>query len=328
MNIFKEGKIFNKNKSSSAGAHRHLAVVCLLVYNLLDEVPFMKTKIAVIGGSGLYRLKNAKLIEEIDVPTPFGLPSDLISIIEIDGLPVAFLPRHGRGHRLLPNAVPSKANIWALKSLGVEQILSVSAVGSLQEKYKPGDFVLCDQIIDRTRNRAASYFGEGIVAHVAFSDPYCDGMREVLAGVLKKSGHPFHERGTVVTMEGPAFSTRAESFLFRSWNADLIGMTALPEAKLAREAEMCLAIVAMVTDYDCWKGAEESVSIEMVLNVMKENTRTIQELIPEITSALAGREQCSCQRAAENAIMTDPGLIPYESKRKLWLFYGKYWKKL
>ena len=287
----------------------------------------MKTRIAVIGGSGLYQLEGAKLIERIEVPTPFGLPSDLISIVKVGEQHLAFLPRHGKGHRILPTEVPSKANIWALKSLGVEQILSISAVGSLREEIKPGDFVLCDQLIDRTRARSLSFFGEGLVGHVAFAEPFCGGMREIIAGILKDGTHTFHDRGTLVTMEGPPFSTRAESHLYRSWGADLIGMTALPEAKLAREAEICLAIVAMVTDYDCWREAEESVSVEMILKVMNENTRAIQKVIPSIAAALSSRGECECHSAAAGVFVTDPALIPYETKRKLWMLYGRrYWK--
>jgi 5'-methylthioadenosine phosphorylase len=287
----------------------------------------MKTRIAVIGGSGLYKLEGAELIDKIEVPTPFGLPSDLISVVRVGDLNLAFLPRHGKGHRILPTEVPSRANIWALKSLGVEQILSISAVGSLKEEIRPGDFVLCDQLIDRTRNRSLSFFGEGLVGHVPFAEPFCSGMRGVMAGILKNGTHPFHYGGTLVTMEGPLFSTRAESHLYRSWNADLIGMTALPEAKLAREAEICLAVVAMVTDYDCWREAEESVSVEMILKVMNENTRTIQKVIPAIAAALSSRHECSCRSAAAGVFVTDPALVPYETKRKLWILYGgKYWK--
>jgi 5'-methylthioadenosine phosphorylase len=255
------------------------------------------------------------------------MPSDLISVVEMGKQTIAFLPRHGKGHRLLPTEVPSRANIWALKSLGVEQILSVSAVGSLREEIKPGDFVLCDQLIDRTRKRNSSFFGEGLVGHVPFAEPFCEGMREILSSALENGSHPFHERGTLITMEGPLFSTRAESFLYRSWQADLIGMTALPEAKLAREAEICMAIVAMVTDYDCWHEAEESVSVEMILKVMDENTKAVQKLIPAIAGALGSRSPCSCQNAAAGVFVTDPALIPYETRRKLWLLYGgKYWK--
>ena len=286
----------------------------------------MRPSLAVIGGSGLYQLKGAKLVEKIDIPTPFGMPSDLISIVETGEQKIAFLPRHGKGHRILPTEVPSRANIWALKSLGVEQILSVSAVGSLREEIKPGDFVLCDQLIDRTTRRQPSYFGDGLVGHVPFAEPYCPGMRRIIAGILKGANHTFHDRGTLVTMEGPPFSTRAESHLYRSWGADLIGMTALPEAKLAREAEICLAIVAMVTDYDCWRETEESVSVEMILKVMNENTRTIQQLIPSIAEALSSRGDCSCRSAAAGVFVTDPALIPYQTRRRLWALYGKYWK--
>ena len=287
----------------------------------------MKTSIAVIGGSGLYQLEGAELVERIEVPTPFGLPSELISIVKVGDQNMAFLPRHGKGHRILPTEVPSKANIWALKSLGVEQILSVSAVGSLREEIRPGDFVLCDQLIDRTRNRSLSFFGEGLVGHVPFAEPFCPGMREVIAGILQDGSHPFHQRGTLVTMEGPLFSTKAESHLYRSWNADLIGMTAIPEAKLAREAEICLAIVAMVTDYDCWRETEESVSVEMILKVMNENTKAIQKVIPSIAAALSSRSECSCRSAAAGVFLTDPTLVPYETRRRLWALYGgKYWK--
>lgn len=287
----------------------------------------MKADIAIIGGSGLYQIAGTRHIEEIEVPTPFGLPSDLISIIELKGFTVAFLPRHGRGHTLLPTEVPSKANIWALKFLEVKHILSVSAVGSLVEHIAPGEFVVCDQIIDRTRSRDNSFFGEGVVGHVSFADPFCDGVRRVIVDVLKKQNRSFHERGTLVTMEGPLFSTRAESFLYRNWKADLIGMTALPEAKLAREAEMCYATIATVTDYDCWRESEESVDIETVLSVMKENIRVIQAIIPDIVVSLSSREDCECRHAAQNAILTDKSDIPYLQRRKLMLFYRKYWEK-
>lgn len=192
------------------------------------------TRLAVIGGSGLYAMEGIRVLEERDIPTPWGMPSDPVTVAEIGGERVAFLPRHGRGHRYLPSEVPSRANIWALKSLGVEQILSVSAVGSLSEGYAPGEFVLCDDLIDRTVKRPSTYFGDGIVGHVGFAEPFCGGMREALGRVLVSQAHPHHQTGTYVCMEGPAFSTRAESDLHRSWRAALIGMTACPEAKLAR----------------------------------------------------------------------------------------------
>jgi 5'-methylthioadenosine phosphorylase len=287
----------------------------------------MKARLAVIGGSGLYAMEGVRVEEELEVPTPWGLPSDLVTIVEFSGEPVAFLPRHGKGHRLLPSEVPSRANIWALKYLGVEQIVSVSAVGSLSEGVAPGEFVVCDSLIDRTVRRQSTFFGEGIAGHVGFAQPFCAGMREALSGVLVAQSHPHHQTGTYVCMEGPAFSTEAESALHRSWRAPLIGMTALPEAKLAREAEMCYATIAMVTDYDCWKASVESVNVAMVVATMQANSSALRRMVPAIVASLRRRGDCHCRHAAENAIMTDAALIPYETSRKLALFYGKYWKK-
>ena len=284
-------------------------------------------RLAVIGGSGLYTMEGIRVLEEREIPTPWGLPSDPVTIAEISGEQVVFLPRHGRGHRYMPSEVPSRANIWALKSLGVEQIVAVSAVGSLSEGYAPGEFVLCDALIDRTIGRPSTYFGEGIVGHVGFAEPFCAGMRQAIARVLVSQSHPHHQTGTYVCMEGPAFSTRAESDLHRSWRAALIGMTASPEAKLAREAEICYATVAMVTDYDCWKPSEESVSVEMVVATMKANTAALSRMLPEIVESLKGRADCPCRHAAASAIMTEPALIPCDTRRRLMLFYGKYWSR-
>ncbi len=285
----------------------------------------MKARLAVIGGSGLYSIEGVRPLEEIEIPTPWGLPSDRVTIADVAGERVAFLPRHGKGHRYLPAEVPSCANIWALKSLGVEQIISLSAVGSLSEEYAPGDFVVCDGLIDRTTRRPGSFFGEGVVGHVGFADPFCSGMRAAVTRVLAAEGQKHHASGTYVCMEGAAFSTRAESNLHRSWKAALIGMTAAPEAKLAREAEICYATIAMVTDYDCWKPEEESVSVSMVVQTLKKNTAAVQRMLPALVSALKGRDDCPCRHAAENAIMTDPALIPYDARRRLELFYGRYW---
>ena len=284
-------------------------------------------RLAVIGGSGLYQLEGGRVREEREVPTPWGLPSDILTIMEIAGEEVAFLPRHGRGHRYLPSEVPSRANIWALRSIGVEQIVAVSAVGSLSESFAPGEFVLCDNLIDRTVRRAGSYFGEGIVGHIGFAEPFCPGIRAAAAGVLGAHSHPHHTAGTYVCMEGPAFSTRAESELHRSWKASLIGMTALPEARLAREAEICYATIAMVTDYDCWKDNGESVNVEMVVARMKSNTEALRRMLPDIMAALRARGDCPCRHAARDAIMTDPALIPYDARRRLALFYDRYWRK-
>jgi 5'-methylthioadenosine phosphorylase len=287
----------------------------------------MKARLAVIGGSGLYSIEGARVLEEIEIPTPWGLPSDLITIADIGGEPVAFLPRHGKGHRLLPSEVPSRANIWALKSLGVSQILSVSAVGSLSKGFVPGELVVCDNLIDKTVRRPSTFFGDGVVGHVSFAEPFCQGMRSAIGDVLVSHAHPHHQTGTYVCMEGPAFSTKAESELHRSWRAALIGMTAVPEAKLAREAEMCYATVAMVTDYDCWIPGEEAVSVEMVVATMANSVSAVKLMLPDLVGSLRGREDCGCRHAGENAIMTDPSLIPYDARRRLALFYGKYWTK-
>lgn len=285
-------------------------------------------KIGVIGGTGLYDIEGAKIVREVDIPTPFGMPSDIITIVDVGGIQAAFLPRHGTGHRLLPTEVPSKANIWALKSLGITQILSISAVGSLKEEIKPGDFVVCDQIIDRTRSRDNSFFGNGLVGHVAFAEPFCPDMRENLINCLKNIDRPLHTKGTLITMEGPLFSTKGESHLYRQWNAHVIGMTALPEAKLAREAEMCYALIAMVTDYDCFREAEKPVTVEMILKVMKGNVDSISKALPGMIGTLHKREgDCECNHAVQFALMTEKSLIPYEVERKLRLFYGQYWNK-
>jgi 5'-methylthioadenosine phosphorylase len=289
----------------------------------------MEARIAVIGGSGLDQVPGLEVIRQIEVSTPFGPPSDRINVWNVGATTdtrVAFLPRHGRGHRLLPGEVPSKANIWALKSMGVRQILAFSAVGSLTEEMAPGHFVLCDQLIDRTRDREHSFFGGGIAGHVGFADPYCASMRRALVPVIEEAGLVVHDRGTLVVMEGPQFSTRAESVLHRSWGAHLIGMTALPEAKLAREAEICLQIVAMVTDYDCWHEEDEAVSAGMVERVMRENGMQARRILPSLIEALVRIEDdCVCRHAADGAIVTPPSLVPADTKRSLELLYGRYW---
>ncbi len=297
----------------------------------------MNADIAIIGGTGLEAIAGARLLDERRIETPFGAPSDRVALWEIAaggfgaGKPgarrlVAFLPRHGRSHTLLPSEVPSRANIWALKSVGVRQVIAFSAVGSLREERRPGDFVLCDQLIDRTRGRPGTFFGEGVAGHVAFAEPFCPRLRAALAGVLESAGERFHRGGTLVVMEGPAFSTRAESRLHRSWGADLIGMTVLPEARLAREAEMCYAVVAMVTDYDCWSEAEEAVSQQGIEAVMKSNGERARALIPAFVDAVAGISDCPCLSAARGAILTTVEAIPAEARQRLELLYGKYWQ--
>jgi len=269
-----------------------------------------------------------EIIEEIDMDTPYGKPSDKIVIGRINNSePVAFLPRHGRGHRIMPSEINSRANIYALKLLGVERIIAVSAVGSLKEEIHPGDIVIPDQLIDKTKGRPFTFFGDGIVAHVAFADPFCPELRNLLITQIEELKYKVHKEGIYVCMEGPQFSTRAESFLHRSWGASVIGMTALPEAKLAREAEICYAIMAMPTDYDCWHEVEEDVTADMVVKQMEENIKKAKEVIKNIIFKIPEERNCICKNAAENAIVTDLSTVPFETLRRLEPLYGKYFKK-
>lgn len=286
-----------------------------------------KAKIAIIGGTGLYQVEGIEEIDSVEMETPFGKPSDSIKIARINSTNIAFLPRHGKGHRLLPGEIPVKANIWALKKVGVERIISVSAVGSLKEEIRPRDIVIPNQIIDRTKVRPNSFFGNGIVGHVSFADPFCMELAEFLYTTIQGLGFRIHKNETYICMEGPLFSTRAESHLYRSWGGGVIGMTAIPEAKLAREAEMCYATLAFVTDYDCWKEDEEAVSIEMVVQNLKANTQAAQTIIKELARKLSDQMKCGCGEAAKYAIITDKQFIPPEIKKSLSLFYGKYWGK-
>jgi len=283
-----------------------------------------QAKIGVIGGTGLYDIEGLKDIEEVDIDTPFGKPSDTITIGKLEGVGIAFLPRHGKGHRIMPTEIPARANIYALKSLGVEHIIAVNSAGSFKEKIKPGDLVIPDQLIDRTRSRADSFFGEGIVAHIPFAEPFCPDLSKILYEVAKETGASVHPRGTYVVMEGPAFSTRAESRLHRSWGADVIGMTALPEAKLAREAEICYAIIACSTDYDSWHEKKEPVSVDVILNIQRQNIDMTKKIIKLAVNRIPKRRDCGCATALKTAIVTDPELIPSEQKKKLDLLIGKY----
>lgn len=284
-------------------------------------------KIAIIGGSGLYEMEGLTDIKEVNVKTPFGNPSDALIIGKLEGRPVVFLPRHGRGHRFLPTEVNSHANIWALKSIGVERIIAVSAVGSLREDFQPLDLVIPDQIVDRTRLRNNTYFGKGIVGHVTFADPYCAELRKYVGDVSEKVGIKVHHHGNYVCMEGPAFSTLAESNLYRSWGMDIIGMTVLPEAKLAREAEICYTTMAFVTDFDCWHEEHESVSVEMVIANLMHNVDTAKKIIAQLVPLIPDTARtCHCARALKNAIMTHPKVFPAATKKKLQLFIGEYFK--
>ena len=282
-------------------------------------------RLGFIGGSGLYEIESLSDRREIEISTPFGYPSDAIVQGSLGGVQVAFLPRHGRGHRITPTEIPARANIYALKSLGVRMVVSVSAVGSLKEEIAPLDLVIPDQIIDRTRQRQSTFFGDGLVAHVGFADPFCPDLREVALEAVPE-GLNVHNGGTYVVMEGPQFSTRAESALYRSWGASVIGMTALPEAKLAREAEMCYLTLAFATDYDVWHETEEEVSVELVVQNLMRNVESAREMITTLTGLVDGSRSrsCGCGRALEAAIITGRRLIPAETRRRLGLLVDKY----
>lgn len=281
--------------------------------------------IGVIGGSGLYQIPGLEIRFERTVDTPFGAPSDPYVIGELDGVRVAFLSRHGKGHRILPSEINFRANIYGFKVLGVDTILSASAVGSLKEKYRPTDIVFPDQFIDRTRHRADTFFGNGIVAHVSFADPICQEVSVTLARSGRVAGATVHEGGVYVCMEGPQFSTRAESHLYRSWNADVIGMTNLQEAKLAREAEICYATMALVTDYDCWREELEPVTVEQVMGYVNQNATTAIAIIRDALPKLSERNRgCGCAGALRYAILTDRSVIPPKVREDLGPIIGKY----
>ena len=279
---------------------------------------------AFIGGSGLYDMEHLSDREEVRVDTPFGDPSDRIVLGSLAGVSLAFLPRHGRGHRVSPTEIPAQANIFALKTLGVERIVSISAVGSLREDVHPLDMVVPDQLIDRTVRRRSTFFGDGIVAHVAFANPYCPVLSGLLAEAGARAGLKTHEGGTCVVIEGPQFSTRAESELYRSWGASIIGMTALPEAKLAREAEICYSTMALVTDYDCWHDAEETVTVEVVVRNLLKNVASSQDVVAQLVPTMPEQRDCPCATALENAIITAPELVPQSTKDRLRPIVGKY----
>jgi 5'-methylthioadenosine phosphorylase len=287
----------------------------------------LEATIGVIGGTGLYRMEGLSQVEFIEPCTPFGKPSDAIAVGSLDGVPVAFLPRHGRGHRLNPTRIPVRANIYALKSLGVQRVISVSAVGSLKEEYAPLDLVLPDQLIDRTSQRTSTFFDEELVAHISLADPFCHATSKVLQGSAEGLGTNVHFGGTLVVMEGPAFSTRAESFMYQSWGADVIGMTTLPEAKLAREAEMCYATMAWVTDYDCWHQTEEAVTAELILQNLLINVATSKELLKDVIPKLEEPPHCSCPSALEDAIVTPSDQIPDDIKQRLAPILDRYLKQ-
>lgn len=284
----------------------------------------MSLTVGIIGGSGLYAMDGLEDVREIAVDTPFGAPSDVIVAGSLAGVQLLFLPRHGRGHRLLPSELPFRANIWALKRLGAERVIAVSAVGSLREQIAPGHLVVPDQFLDRTRGRIGTFFGNGIVAHVGFGDPVCPVLSAALVTAARRAGATVHTGGTYVCMEGPQFSTRAESELYRSWGAAVIGMTNLQEAKLAREAELCFATLALATDYDCWKHEAQEVAIADVLAVLNANVAMAKRVLREVVPGLPTTPGCQCGRALEHAIITDRAAIPARVKRDLAPIIGRY----
>jgi 5'-methylthioadenosine phosphorylase len=283
-----------------------------------------EAEIGIIGGSGLYAMPGLTAVREVRVETPFGEPSDAFVLGELEGRKVAFLARHGRGHRLLPSELNFRANIYAMKKLGVERIISLSAVGSLKEEHKPTDFVIPDQFIDRTFHRVSTFFGDGLVAHVAFGDPVCAAVGKAIADGCASEGVIGKRGGTYVCMEGPQFSTRAESNLYRSWGADVIGMTNLQEAKLAREAEVCYATVAMVTDYDCWREGHDDVTVEQIVAVLHQNAANACKVVKAAVAAMPSERSCACASALKFAMLTDPKTVPAETRKKLDLLVGKY----
>jgi 5'-methylthioadenosine phosphorylase len=280
--------------------------------------------IGIIGGSGLYELDGMSDVRWRSVRTPFGDPSDDYCVGMFDGRRVIFLPRHGRGHRLTPSELNFRANIWGLKSLGAEWVLSVSAVGSMKETIHPLDLVIPDQFFDATRRRIGSFFGDGIVAHVGMAEPVCGVLAATLAKAARATGAAVHNGGTYVCIEGPQFSTKAESRIYRSWGVDVIGMTNMPEAKLAREAELCYATLALATDYDVWHETHDAVSVESVIQNLLKNVATAKEVLRRVIPAIAGPRTCECPTLLQNAVITSPAAFPHATRRRLDLLIGKY----
>jgi len=280
--------------------------------------------LAVIGGSGLYEMEGMRKVRRVKVRTPFGDPSDSLVVGELEGRTLAFLPRHGRGHRIPPHRINFRANIYALKKLGARWVLSISAVGSMKEKIRPGDIVVVDQFYDHTRQRTNTFFSDGIVGHIPFADPVCPNLAGIAREAARRHARRVHPGGTYLCMEGPAFSTRAESRIYRKWGVDVIGMTNMPEAKLAREAELCYATLALATDYDCWHETEEDVSIEAILDLLRSNVETSKRIIREAARLLPGKGDCGCGESLTYALITERKKIPPATRKSLSLLIGKY----
>ncbi len=285
-----------------------------------------KASIAIIGGSGLYHMSGLQDAKEHNVDTPFGKPSAPIVIGGLEGTRVAFLARHGIGHHITPTEVPYRANIYALKSVGAERVISISACGSLREDYAPGHIVIPDNIFDHTKDRMRTFFGEGLVAHVGVADPFCNDLSDQVEAAVRGTGATTHRGGSFITIEGPRFSTKAESNTYRAWGMSIIGMTASPEAFLAREAELCYATMAHVTDYDVWHESEAPVTVEMVIQTLHQNTQVAQDAIRNLVRGLKAERTCQCGQALSTALITDPKVIPAETRKKLDLLVGKYFK--
>lgn len=281
-------------------------------------------KIGVIGGSGLYAMEGLADVREVQVETPFGPPSDAYIVGTLEGRDLVFLPRHGRGHRIPPSSLNFRANIYGLKALGVEWVLSVSAVGSMREEIRPGDLVLPDQFFDRTRSRISTFFDQDIVAHVAFADPICHVVAQAMYQAASQLDAKVHLGGTYLCIEGPQFSTRAESQIYRQWGVDVIGMTNVPEARLAREAELCYATLALATDYDCWHESADDVDIGAILAILQRNVKLAQETIRRTVPALQGERTCPCRTALKHALITAPEMIPAVAKERLGLLISSY----
>jgi len=286
----------------------------------------VEARIGVIGGSGLYQIEGLQRVQDVRMSTPFGEPSDAIAVGELEGTGIAFLPRHGKGHVINPSEIPVRANVYALKALGVERIISVSAVGSLKDDIHPLDLVIPDQLIDRTKSRVNTFFGKGLVAHVGFAEPFCPVLSRILFEAASLENARVHRGGTGVVMEGPLFSSRAESMLYRSWGASVVGMTALPEAKLAREAEICYATLAFVTDYDCWHQSEKPVTVEEVVANLIRSAALSKSILRRSVPLIPVQRECACVHALKDAIITAPDRIPRQIKDDLALLIGEYVK--
>lgn len=284
-----------------------------------------EARIAVIGGSGVYQMEALRDVTEVKIATPFGDPSDSIMIGTLAGVRIAFLPRHGRGHRIMPTEVNSRANIWALKSLGVERIISISACGSMQEQYAPRDVVIPDQIYDQTKaRRPYTFFGQGLVAHVSFDEPYCPELSQLVYEAVKKTGATVHKGGTFLTIEGPRFSTKGESRIYRQWGVDIIGMTAVPEAQLAREAEICYCTMAHVTDYDVWHETAVPVTVSMLIENLLANAALTKRAIEYLAPTIPAERHCACATALSTAIITQKDVVPEKVKQELGIIVGRY----